>query len=153
MVSHRPQQLLWGLDVFRLHVVWLRHDHLTNVNPCQCQVCNGRHRLPSICIFWSMVADLFACETTVFTLQLGNFLPGEPCGFATSRTCGSRVRCNGKRTTIQGVGWTLVAIGLWASGFCVRARRRVCVCLLVVPTVTKVSCRCSEFDVLQILIG
>ena len=153
MVSHRPQRLLWGLDVFCLHIAWLRHDHLTDVNPCQCRVHNGRHQSLFVCTFWSIVADLLAYETTVFTLQLGNFFLDEPCSFATSRTRESRVWCNGRRMAIQGVGWTLVAIGLWASGLCVRARRRVCVCPSVVSVATKVSCQCSEFDIFQILIG
>ena len=64
-----------------------------------------------------MVADFFAGETTVFILQFDNFLPSESGCFATSKAYGhGKVRCHRKKIAIQKVGWTLVAIGLLASG-------------------------------------
>lgn len=59
MASHRPQQLLWGLGVFRLHMSWLRYSHLTNINQCQRRVGNGSHWSPLLWASRSMVSDLF----------------------------------------------------------------------------------------------
>ena len=51
---------------------------------------------------------------------------------------------------VHGIGWKLVAIGLLAHSL----HARICVHIyLLVLVATEVSYRCSEFDVLQILIG
>ena len=152
MVFHHPQQLLWGLDIFCLHMAWLKRSHLTYIDQSQCwiRVHKDQHWLLSIWTFWSVVADFFVGETIVFTLQLDNFLPSESGGFATSKARRGRVQRHRRGTAVHGVGWMLITIGWLAHGFC------ACVCVCVCPSVlvtTKVSCWCSEFDVLQILIG
>ena len=152
IASHRPQQLLWELFIFCFYMTGLRYSHFININPCQywVHVCKDWHWLPSIWIFWLVVADFFADKIIVFTLQFDNFLPSESGGFAMSRACGDRVWRHGKGTAVHQIGWMLVAIDLLACGFC--ALVYVCVCLSV-SIATKVSCRCLEFNVFQILIG
>ena len=84
-----------------------------------------------------MVADFFAGEITVFTLQLGNFLLSESGCFATSRAHGDRVQRHKREIAVHGVSWTLVMIDLLARGPC--ACVCVCVCLSVLVAI-KVSC-------------
>ena len=130
----------------------LRHSHFANINPCQCwvRICKNQHWLPSIWTLWLVVANFFAGETIVFTLQLGNSLTSESDCFATGQARGGRVRHHEKGTTIHGVGWTLVANGLLARGFCVCVC--VCVCLSVVSISSKVSNGHLDLDIFQVLV-
>ena len=108
--------------------------------------------MPSIWTLWSVVADFFAGETTVFMLQLGNFLTSESGCFATGWARGGKVRCYGRGTVVHGVGWMLIVIGLLARSLCARVCVCVCVRLLVVLIFSKVSDGLSDLNIFQVLV-
>ena len=99
-----------------------------------------------------MVVDFFADETTVFMLQLGNFLTSEFGCFATGRVRDGRVWRHGKETAVYKVGWMLIAIDLLTRNLCACICVHVCVCPLVVLIFSKVSNGCLDFNIFQVLI-
>ena len=98
-----------------------------------------------------MVVNFFAGETTVFTLQFGNFLSSESGCFVTSRVRGrGRIRCHGRGTAVTRIGRTLVVINCFCIRVCVGAR--VCVCPSVILISSKVSDRRLDLDIFQVLV-